>query len=93
MSNLNPFLAAMQAAYDTHQMPDDVHMMSISRNAQGFTVWTDSSLYLTGHGNTLAEAYQAALAKKAEHDAQAASKAAARAALEAAGLSPDLIAA
>ena len=89
-----PFITAMQAALDTHGLPDgiaSVHVGTSSYNASGVYCVIGTNDGSSGSQPTLALAMEALqiyldglASERAERDA-------ARAALVAAGLSPDLV--
>jgi hypothetical protein len=96
-AQIHPFLAAVQAAYDAHGMPDGVESVFIGRpnryRITPFCCVTLSSA-LSGYAGTLAEAYERAVAdqrRRASLQADAKAKHAARKLLEANGISPSLI--
>lgn len=104
MSNLHPFLAAVQAAHDAYGLPDNVIGVSISDSRHGdnarFTVSMGTGrLYAHcsfGHGPTLAAAFADCDAREAVVQQQRAdddARAELRRMAQAAGISPDLVAA
>lgn len=101
MTTLHPFLAAVQAAYDTHGLPDDLLNISVSDCRYTDKVRFSVSMGVAriyaqstfGHGATLAAAYAECAAKEAVFQAERTDPDGARKALIAAGYSPSLIAA
>lgn len=90
----HPFITAMQAALDTHGLPDGVncvHVGTSSYNANGVYCVIGTNSGSSGSQPTLALAMDALQVHLDGLAAERAERDAARAALVAAGFSPDLV--
>jgi len=87
----------MQAALDTHSLPDDVEFVHVSRSSIGVFVIVQAAHgpCPSGRGATVQEAYDDAMAQRdlaQQQRCDAVAREKARTALVAAGLSPELLA-
>jgi len=95
----HPFIQAVQAAYDTHGLPDgiaSVKIGSIVGETKPFTAWAiadkPGQIGASASGITVDEAVAGALTRHMAAAVMKAERETARAVLAAAGLDPDMVA-